>query len=333
MKFVQTLALAAAALLAAALPASAEVSELRIAGQPSIGYLPFVIMQRDNLVEKAAAKHGMPNLKVTWTTFTGSEMMDAALLSNNLDIAGGGVPGLITIWDRTRGTAREVRGIASLSRLPMFLVTRNEKIKTIADFTENDRIALPGVKRSINAVALNMAAAATFGADKAEKLDHLTLTMSQPDAAVGLLSKAPGFNSVFSTPPYQYQLLDTPGIHKVLDSFDILGPHTLSIAWTTSAFRTNNPTVYKIFVEALQQSAAVIAADREAAIRHWLTVTKSTMAPELALKGLSQPGISWELEPLRVEVFADFMHRLKQIKTAPRDAKELFFPDVFGKAS
>jgi len=66
--------------LAIAVPASAEVSELRITKQPSIIYLPLVIMEHDKLLEKHAKAAGLGDLKVTWITFNSGGTSTDALL-------------------------------------------------------------------------------------------------------------------------------------------------------------------------------------------------------------------------------------------------------------
>jgi NitT/TauT family transport system substrate-binding protein len=45
-----------------------------------------------------------------------------------------------------------------MSNGAMVLYTINPNVKTIADFTENDRIAVPSVRISFNAMMLEMAA-------------------------------------------------------------------------------------------------------------------------------------------------------------------------------
>src|ERR1019366_380526 len=57
------LTVAALFALAIAGSASAEVSELRITKQPSIIYLPLVVMEQNKLVEKQAKAAGRPELK------------------------------------------------------------------------------------------------------------------------------------------------------------------------------------------------------------------------------------------------------------------------------
>ena len=83
-------------------PAAAEVPEIRFARQFSMSYLQFNLMERQHLLEKHATAAGIPEVKVVWATFNSPAAMNDALLSGSVDIVSGGVPGLLTIWSRTR---------------------------------------------------------------------------------------------------------------------------------------------------------------------------------------------------------------------------------------
>src|SRR5207237_9133403 len=53
-------------------------------------------------------------------------------------------------------------------------------------------------------------------------------------------------SDLFSVPPFQFQQLEKPGIHTILNSYDAMdGPHTFTVAWTTAKFREANPALYK----------------------------------------------------------------------------------------
>src|SRR5262245_11934437 len=129
-------------------PAAAQVPEMRFARQFSMGYLQFNLMEKHQLLEKHAKAAGIPEVKVVWATFNSPAAMNDALLSGSVDIVSGGVPGLLTIWARTQGTANAVKGIAAFSSQPILLNTRNPNVKAVADFTEQDKIAVPAVKVS-----------------------------------------------------------------------------------------------------------------------------------------------------------------------------------------
>ena len=138
------------------LPARAEMAEIAVAQQYGIGYLPLMLMEEKKLIEKHARAAGV-DVKVGWAKFAGGNVMNDALLSGSLQFASGGVGPLVTLWARTRGNL-DVRSVGALNSMPLYLVTRNPNVKTISDFRDGDRIALPAVKVSAQAVLLQMAA-------------------------------------------------------------------------------------------------------------------------------------------------------------------------------
>ena len=139
-----------------------EVREISVAQQFGVAYLPLMVMRRGQLIEKHAERVGVAPLTVTWRTFGSGADMNVALISRTLDFASGGVAPVLQIWDRTKSNVA-VKGVAALGSLPLYLNAINPKIKTIKDFTSSDRIALPAVKASIQALLLQMAASQAFG--------------------------------------------------------------------------------------------------------------------------------------------------------------------------
>src|SRR5258707_12367755 len=117
--------------------------------------------------------------------------MKEGVLSNSTDIVSGGVPGMITRWDKTQGTSFEVKGICALSSQPFLLNTANPDIKSIKDFGERDRIAVPSIKVSVQAVLLQMAAPGAYGEAKHPRPGPPTGSMAPADAATAPL-KGPG---------------------------------------------------------------------------------------------------------------------------------------------
>ncbi len=318
-----------AVLAAAPRAALAEADEIRLARQFSMGYVQLNILQHRQLIEKHAKALGLGEVKTVWSTFNGPDAMNTALISGNVDVVSGGVPGLVTLWAKTKGTAQEVRGISALSSQPFLLNTRNAKIKTIRDFSDADRIAVPAVKVSVQAVTLEMAAAQAFGKANYAKLDSLTVSLSPPDATIGLISGGSAFDSVFSVPPFQYQQLQTPGIHTVLNSFDVLGgSHSFTVAWTSRKFHDDNPKLYKALLDALAEATEILNADKRAAAALWIEDSKSKLPLDMVAGILSGAQVKWTLTPEHTMKFADFMHEVGTIKEAPQSWKDLFFPEI-----
>src|SRR3954466_8333276 len=204
------LATAALAMLVAT-AARAEMSEIKVAQQYGIGYLPLMVMEEQKLIEKHAKAAGL-DVQVSWAKFAGGNVMNDALLSNSLQFASGGVGPLVTLWSRTRGNL-DVKAVSAINSMPLYLTTRNPAVKTVKDFTAKDKIALPAVKVSIQAVTLQMAAEKAFGEGQQYRLDPFTVTLSHPDAQAALLSSGSEISAHFSSPPFQNQQLEKPGIH------------------------------------------------------------------------------------------------------------------------
>jgi NitT/TauT family transport system substrate-binding protein len=321
--------LAGLLLTAFAATADAQVPEIRFARQFSMGYLQFNVMEKHGLIEKHAKAAGIPEVKVVWATFNSPAAMNDALLSGSIDIVSGGVPGLLTIWARTQGTANAVKGVAAFSSQPILLNTRNPRIKSITDFTEKDKIALPAVKVSVQAMMLQMAAAKQWGQANFAKLDPLTVGMSPPDATIALLSDSADITSVFSVPPFQYQQLEKPGIHTVLNSYDVFGgPHTFTVAWTSSQFRARNPALYKALIAAFQEATDMLNKDVTPAAQYWIDDVKSKMTVQQVSEIASGKLVKWTMAPESTLKYAEFMHAVGSIKVEPASWKDLFFPEV-----
>jgi NitT/TauT family transport system substrate-binding protein len=303
-------------------------AEIRLAEQFSMGYLQFNVMKRDRLIEKYATQRGLKDFKVSWQRFNGPGAMNEALLSGSTDIVSGGVPGLITLWDKTQGTSFEVKGICALSSQPFLLNTANPDVKSIKDFSERDRIALPAIKVSVQAVLLQMAAAEAFGEANYAKLDPLTVSMSPPDATIALLSGAGGVSSAFSVPPFQFQQLEKANIHTVLTSFDVLGPHSFTVAWTSARFRKDNPELYGAFLDAVKEATGIITADPKGTAQSWINDSGSKLPLEMVTKVVTGPGVEWTMTPAATMKFAKFMRKVGTTKNEPSSWKDMFFPEI-----
>jgi NitT/TauT family transport system substrate-binding protein len=319
----------AVALFGLATVASAQVPEIKLAKQFSMGYLQLNVMERDKLIEKHAKLAGIPEVKVSWLTFNGPAAVNDALLSGNIDIASGGVPALLVLWARTKGTPQEVRGITALNSQPFLLNSRNPDVKTIKDFKETDRIAVPSVKVSVQAIMLQMAVAKVFGDKEFAKLDTLTVSMSPPDATLALLGGKSEVNSAFSVPPFQYQQLDSAAVHTVVNSYDVMGgPHTFTVAWTSAKFRDANPVLYKALIAAFKEATDTVNRDKAAAGALWISDSNSKLAPEMVARIVAGPQVNWTLTPEATMKFADFMTNVGTLKVKASSWKDYFFPEV-----
>jgi NitT/TauT family transport system substrate-binding protein len=310
-------------------PARAEVDTVRIARQWGLAWMPFVLMERERIIERRAAEAGLGPIKVEWVTFSGGNVMNDALLSGNLDYATTGIPGFLILWDRARAVL-PVKAVSGFGSLPFDLLTRNPKVKSLADFTAADRIALPTAKISGQAVVLQMAAEKAFGPSHHNQLDELTVSRSNPDGYAALISDNNEINSHFTSPPYQQMALATGKVHVVLTTRDIFGdtPFSNGLFYATQKFHDANPKTYKVVLDSLQEAIDRINADRRKAAVQYLEITKEAATVDQIVAAISAPLVEYSLVPHHAYTVAAFMHRVGSLKSKPETWKDLFFADV-----
>ncbi|MCC6533934.1 MAG: ABC transporter substrate-binding protein [Burkholderiales bacterium] len=318
------------ALCTGAVNVRAEVGEVRLAAQFGLAYLPLIAMERLKLIERHAQAAGLGNIKVTWAKFAGANVMNDALLSGNLEFSSLGPTPLGIMWARTRNTPNEVKGVAAYCTFPLYLNTRNPNVKTIRDFTEKDRIAVPAVKVSGQALTLQMAAAHIWGQENYAKLDSLTIAQSHPDASAQLLSGKSVINAHFTAAPFHQMQMKDPVIRTVLKSYDVVGgPATAIILATTAQFRNGNPKTYRAVLAALEDAIAILNNDKKAAAELYLKATPSEKStPAEILKMIEDPDFIYTTTPHRVYKYVEFMEKVGVVKVKPDSWKDMFFPEI-----
>jgi NitT/TauT family transport system substrate-binding protein len=305
--------------------ANAEVSELKITKQPGLLFAPMLLMEHGKLVEKHAAQAGVPGLKASWLTIMSGGANNDALLSGSVHITTSGVTNMLLLWSKTNG---DVKAIIGVSGLPFKLVTRNPNIKTIKDYGPNDRIAVPTVRQSIQAITLGIALQKAYGDDKAnERLVPNQVQMGHPDALTALLNPQHEVTSHFASSPFQEIELKNPGAHVVLESREALGGDGhVALAYGTTRFYEENPKTVQAFFAAYQEAVSMIRKDPKGAAESYLSMVKERASAEEIVQLLMQRGTIYQAEPVRTMVYAEYMAKAGFIKPIPKSWKDYFFP-------
>jgi NitT/TauT family transport system substrate-binding protein len=308
--------------------ASAEVTTINLGKQYGLPFLPQMVMEDHKLIEGQAAKLGINGLNVGWLTMGGPGALNDGLLAGQIQFINVASPSLATLWDKTFGTPQEVRAVCAVQSMPYVLTTRNPAVTTIADFTAADRIAVPTVKISGQAMALQMAAAKLWGFEKYDKLDEFTVTMGHPDAMQSVLS-GQTVNSHFAVAPFNYYELRVPGIHKVLNSYETDGKHTNGIQVTTKTFHDSNPLICRAVRAAHEEANAFINREPKAAAEVYLKLTndKKNSANDL-VKMITDPDIDYKTAPDNLMKHVEFMHKVGRLKHMPASWKDMFFAEA-----
>ena len=298
----------------------AETDKIRIGLQYGLPYMQLVLMQDHDFIGPRAAAAGIP-LKAEFVTMGGPAVLNDSVISGALDVGAVGMSNLVTMWSKTRGNIA-IKGLAGMNIMPLLLVTRDPRIKTVKDFTVEDKIAVPSVKVSMQAMMLDILAERAFGDYR--RLDPSTVSMGHPDAAAGLMGGG-GASSHFSSLPYQHFELAMPGVHLVASSFDAIGPHSVSALAATTRFRTQNPAVVGVFLAALQDATDFINQHRHEAAEAYLRVTKDKVSADELVAMMGDAGVEFTLRPQGAEKTAAFMAKTGAIKEAPASWHDMYF--------
>ena len=310
-------------------PAAAEVEKVLISYQPGLTFMPMILAGKNKLIQKHAAAAGVGNLTVDWVLLASGGASVEALISGNIDVVTSGPTNLLAAWDRTQG---EVKGLAASSAAPMLLVTRNPDVKTLADFSDKDRIAVPTLKTSVQAVMLQIAAARQLGEANRHKLDPLTIRLGHPDAVSAVLSTDNEVNSHFSSPPFMQMELKDPRVHVVLNSDGIMdGSLTNVVVFSRRQFVDENPKIAQAIVAALEEADRLIQEDPRKAAELYLAETREKLTVDELVEMMKQPGVVFTTTPSATMLLAEQMVKGGLIKTSPKDWKEFFFPFVHGQ--
>src|SRR5215467_15228073 len=245
--------------------------------QRGLLYLPVDAMVSGGILQQEATKLGLGKVEATVNTLSGPVPVIDALLSGSADYGTAALPSLLTLWDKTHDTRNEVKAVGTVSNGAMVLYTINPNVKTIADFTEQDRIAVPSVRISFNAMMLEMAAEKIW--NDPHHLDHLTVGLGHSDA-VAALSAGYGRATItahIGVQPFTSRGLKLPGAHVLADSREVFGgPLTQITLLATKQTKEKNPTLFKAVAEALEQSIKKANADKKAAAVLWKDAQKAS---------------------------------------------------------
>jgi NitT/TauT family transport system substrate-binding protein len=329
---VRRVAVVTAALLVAALalapPARAETAALRLSRPLDLVALPLLVMEHEHLIERVAEAMGLGTVTVAWSA-PGTTGPIEALAAGDSDLVAADLAPFLVAADATTGTPQEVRALGALAERPYVLVTRNRAVHTIRDFGPADRIAVPALKDSGPALMLEMAAAQEWGPTHYNRFDLLMVARPDAAAAAALVSGKGDVDAHFSRTPYTDDELGDPAIHRVMDSFDIAGPHSAAVLAATARFRAANPTLCAAILSALEQADDFIKKSPGAAAEIFAAMVKDEDIPiEDLTDMIGDPDLAYRAAPAGVMRLVDFMHRLGRLQHPPQTWQALFLPEA-----
>jgi NitT/TauT family transport system substrate-binding protein len=213
-------------------------------------------------------------------------------------------------------------------------MTHRPEIKSIKDFKEGDKIAVPGIKNSNQAICLQMAAAKEWGQANYARLDPYTITLPHPDAAVAIIAKSSELTAHYGVAPFQNYELAAPGTHAVLKSYDTLGGQTTNgVVLMRKKFRDANPKVTAAVYAALAEASEFINKQpRQSAEIYIRKTNEKRSGPAAVEQMIADPDNAWTTTPQNAMRYVEFMSKVGTVKKLPADWKDMFMPESHGLA-
>ena len=296
---------------------------IRIGRIQGVNFLPTHVMQKRGLVERHAARLGLQGARAEWIDFPGGGNATDAMLAGNIDVVNAGPGNLLLLWDRTKGG---VKGIVSNSSLPTKLISRDDRLRRLTDYGASDRIALPTVLVSTQAILLQIAAEKLYGPENWRHFNAGTVQMGHADGYVAMRNPLHEVRSHFTSPPYiDRELKDVPGAHVVTTSAEILGSDlSTAINYATTRYVAREPVMVQALIDASAEAVAAIKADPAAAARDYLELSRDRLEEAELIDLLRQPDMVFETRPVGTKTFADFLARIGTLRTRPERWTDYF---------
>lgn len=309
---------------------AAEVNNVAIATTIGLAQFPGRLAKDLNLIEKRAATLGIPDLKVSLQEVTSGIVVSDLLLSGHAGVGIGGAVPMFNLWNKTNG---RVKGMMAISEGDMFLMTCDPHIKSIRDYTDNDRIAMTDLRTTTYAMMLQMKAAKEFGWDERNRFDRISVAMSDPDGMGAILSCKTDVKSQMTILPQSTAELASGKARVIFSSDEVLGhPYTFDAAFTTVEFKRDSPKVYEAVTGGLADAIKFIKENPEKAADMYMKDEPYFGPREMLIKLIKSETadhFSYTDTPNSTEAFTDFMYKSGTFKNQPKSWKDVWFENVW----
>lgn len=277
---------------------SSSNNTIRIAEQYSTIYAPIYTASELGVFEKF-----LPDVEFQKQKFGSGAAMTEALVSGHLDIGCMGIPPALVAMNK----GADFKIAFGINIPPLNLMTIDENIKTIADFGENDKIAVPGAI-SNNQIMLSMGAKKFLG--DAKKLDKNIVNMSNANAYTALISKT-DIKAHYAPLPYIEKEREA-GAKSILGNDDI--NYKASIVCLASKRIYEDKQKYENIIKAIDKTIELINTKDENTINTIAKVEK--LSSQEVLKYLDYPNNIYTTKVYGLEQTADYMLENGYIKNS-----------------
>lgn len=272
---------------------------VRLAKQYGMQYATGYIVEKMNLLEKY-----LPGATIEWSSFGGGAAITEALISGHLDVGFMGMPPAVIAIDR----GADLKIASGVCVPPFDLMVKDDRLKSIADFTPQDKIAIPGIG-STQHILLSIAAREKL--NKARDFDSNMVAMANPDAYSSLVNGTEVVGH-FTTMPF-LELEARQGFRSILTGKEAYGDASI-VCVTTKKFHSN-PSVYAGLIGALNEAIDLLNKQDPDVLKIVSEVEKISLDDAKAF--LDWPGTNYTANIYGLMGIANYMYEVGYIKNKP----------------
>ncbi len=318
------------ALLATIIPAFAQ-DQVKVGIGYGLAFLPLYICEDLQLVEKYA-KAAQLNVKVEFPRMMSAAQVAVSIASGTIDIGPFGTAPLLAAWDKAGDTPNRIVAVSGITSLPLTLLSNRPGVRSIADLTPADRIAVPTLT-SPQIYVLELESEKVFG--QYDRLRRQTVVLSHADAVDALVEGGGAVAAYFASPPYTQIALRDSNIHAILRSSEAMnGKFSFLMLGATKATIERQPQLPEALDRAIDEAARLIHDDPQRAAQIYLT-----HEPSGTLNGAAMEAVLNDIKDefgsavYGVQTMAGFMGRHGELKTPPHSWQDIVAPALLHSSS
>jgi NitT/TauT family transport system substrate-binding protein len=306
--------LLAAAGCGAAATGGGRADTITIAYQPGIGYAPLLIAKQEGWLNQ-----DLPGRKIVWRQLDSGAAIRDGVLSGQIQVASGGFAPFMVGW--ARGIDWKV--LTSMEDMDLWLMAKDPKYKTLADYKDGGKIAMPAPD-SIQAVVLRKAAQNELG--NAHALDSNIVSLGHPQGLQALVSGQ--LAGHLTSPPFEFQE-QSQGAHSVATSYGAFGgPQTFNSIYVRQGFYDSNKDAADAIYKRVQQAIQMLHNQPAQAAQILSAESGGRMSAQKFQADITHPGVDYTTDPHGLVNVASFMKQVGLVNKAPANWKEVVLPTL-----
>lgn len=288
-------------------------NKMTLAYQPNFGYAPVMIMKQKGWLEAA-----LPQWDITYQRVNSGSLIRNGILSGDIQVGALAVAPFLVGWDG--GVDWKI--LSGLSDIDQWMMVMDDRIRSLKDFTSQDKIALLSPDNNQTAF-LRIACKEQLGDPNALKSNEVY----QPHATgmQSLLSKRVAAH--FTNPPYQYQE-QAAGARRVLSSYQLFGgadnSPNFGMAVVSQQYFDRNPEAMDTLKRTIRRAAEFLEANVDESAK-LLAKEFGDNSPDKFAGYLKEEGMQFTTDVKGVIEMANGMKEAKMIEKVPNSQGNIIF--------